>query len=88
MFYAVLALLLREGKTYTKHSGVIGAFDTFFVRTGLLPKTLSADLHKMFELRQEHDYKIMGEPDPKEARDSIDTAKRFIETIEHFLNSN
>ena len=37
MFYAVLALLLREGKSYAKHSGVIGAFDAAFVRTGLLP---------------------------------------------------
>lgn len=37
MFYAVLALLLREGKSYAKHSGVIGAFYTTFVRTGLLP---------------------------------------------------
>jgi len=46
MFYAVLALLLREGKSYSKHSGVIGAFDTGFVRTGLLPKELSASLHR------------------------------------------
>lgn len=86
MFYAALALLLREGKSYAKYSGVIGAFDTAFVRTGLLPKALSADLHKMFELRQEHDYKIVFEPDPQEARDAIDTAKHFIKAIEHFLS--
>lgn len=86
MFYAVLALLLREGKSYAKHSGVIGAFDTTFVRTGLLPKDLSANLHKMFELRQEHDYKIVFEPDPQEARDAIDTAKNFVKAIEQFLS--
>jgi len=38
MFYAVLAFLLRKGKAYKKHSGVIGAFESLFVRTGLLPK--------------------------------------------------
>ncbi len=86
MFYAVLALLLREGKSYAKHSGVIGAFDTAFVRAGLLPKRLSADLHKMFELRQEHDYKIVCEPDPEEAHDAVDTAKLFVEAIEQFLS--
>lgn len=88
MFYAVLALLLRKGKSYTKHSGVIAAFDSLFVRTGLLPKPLSADLHRLFELRQEHDYKIIDEPDPEEAREAIDTAKRFIAAIERFLAEN
>ncbi len=88
MFYAAIALLLREGKSYAKHSGVIGAFDTSFIRTGLLPKVLSADLHKMFELRQEHDYKIVFEVDPQKARDAIDTAKQFVEAIEQFLSGN
>lgn len=87
-FYAVLALLLREGKSYAKHSGVIGAFDRSFVRNGLLPKTLSADLHKLFELRQEYDYKIVSEPDTGDAHDAIVTAKHFVEVIEHFLCEN
>lgn len=88
MFYAVLALLLREGKSYSKHSGVIGAFDTGFIRTGLLPKELSSNLHKLFELRQEHDYKIIYEPDPEEASDAIETAERFVKAIEQFLSES
>lgn len=88
MFYAVLALLLRKGKSYSKHSGVIAAFDTGFVRTGLLPKELSSNLHKLFELRQEHDYKIIYEPDPEEASEAINTAKHFVNAIEQFLSEN
>ncbi len=71
MFYALLALLLVEGKSYSRHSGVIAAFDTLFVRPGRLPKSLSADLHKVFELRQEHDYKITSNPSDTEAHNTI-----------------
>jgi len=88
MFYAVLALLLREGKSYSKHSGVIGAFDRYFVKTGLLPKELSSNLHKLFELRQEHDYKIIYEPDPEEASEAINMAKNFVTDVEEFLSEN
>ncbi len=85
MFYAVLALLLVEGKSYSKHSGVIAAFDTLFVRSGRLPKSLSMDIHKVFELRQEHDYKIISDPSEAEAHNVILVAEHFVEAAKVFL---
>jgi uncharacterized protein (UPF0332 family) len=46
-FYAVLALLQALGKTPRKHRGVLTLFDTECVRTGRLPKDLSAALHQL-----------------------------------------
>jgi uncharacterized protein (UPF0332 family) len=49
----VLALLQALGKTPRKHRGVLALFDTECVRTGRLPKELSAALHQLFDARQE-----------------------------------
>ena len=55
MFYAALALLQKVGKIPTKHTGVISLFDTEFALKGIIPKELSKDFHKAFELRQVSD---------------------------------
>jgi len=55
MFYAALALLQKVGKIPTKHTGVISLFDTEFALKGIIPKDLSKDFHKAFELRQVSD---------------------------------
>jgi uncharacterized protein (UPF0332 family) len=85
MFYAALALMLRIGKTFSKHSGVIGAFDKEFIHKGLLPKELSVDLHKAFELRQEHDYRTIAEPASEEAEATLRKAERFVSAVRQFL---
>ena len=56
-FYAVLALLQALGKIPRKHRGVLALFDTECVRTGRLPRELSAALHQLFDARQEDDYR-------------------------------
>lgn len=56
-FYAVLALLQTVGKTPRKHKGVLTFFDTELIRTGLLPKELSEAFHRLFNARQEDDYR-------------------------------
>ncbi|MEW6262343.1 MAG: HEPN domain-containing protein [Thermodesulfobacteriota bacterium] len=85
MFYATLALMLRIGKSFSKHSGAISAFDKEFVHKGLLPKKLSADLHNVFELRQDHDYKIISNPSIDEATNTLSKAERFISAVKDYL---
>ena len=41
MFYAVLALLQDAPTLPSKHTGIIGLFDTMFVRTGIFEKQRS-----------------------------------------------
>lgn len=88
MFYSTLALMLRIGKTFSKHAGAISAFDKEFVHKGILSKELSSDLHKVFELRQEHDYKIISNPSHDEAEITINKAERFVSAIKEYLLSS
>jgi len=88
MFYATLALMLRIGKSFSKHAGAISAFDKEFVHKGLLPKDLSSDLHKVFELRQDHDYKIISNPSGEEANITINKAERFVSSVKQYLTDH
>ena len=79
-FYAVLALLQTIGKTPRKHQGVLTLFNTEFVRTGLLPKTLSEELHRLFEARQEDDYRRLDPVLPEEATELSITVYEITES--------
>lgn len=88
MFYTVLALFISAGlnpKT-SKHSGVIAVFDKEFVHTGKLDRRFSRMLHRMFDARQESDYKELVESSAKEAAESIKMASEFVRTIKSFID--
>lgn len=72
MFYAVLALFLREEVEHrtSKHSGVISTFDREFVHSGRLGKEYSRMLHRLFDARQEADYREIGGLHPRRRRGS------------------
>ena len=87
MFYMVLALFLKADislKT-SKHAGVIGIFDKEFVHTGKIDKRYSKILHKMFDARQESDYKELVELSHDEAAESVKLAEEFGEGIKKIM---
>jgi uncharacterized protein (UPF0332 family) len=89
MFYALLALFLKTGinpKT-SKHSGVIAIFDKEFVHTGKVEKYYSKILHKMFDARQESDYKELVELSYDTAGESVKLAEEFLERIKRIAQS-
>ncbi len=55
-FYAVSALLLAEGKTAAKHSGIRALFDREWVKTGRVPVDVGRFYRKLFDSRQQGDY--------------------------------
>ena len=89
MFYAALALLQKIGRVPSKHAGVISLFDTEFVRKGVFPRDLSRDFHKMFELRQLADYRVMEPLSRDKAEDAWNRAVRFVQAVrKHALASD
>jgi uncharacterized protein (UPF0332 family) len=76
MFYAALSLLQMTGQVPSKHTGVISLFDTEFVLKGLLPRELSQDFHRAFELRQTADYRVMEVPSRARAEETVEKAAR------------
>ena len=55
-FYAVSALLARQGLSSSKHSGVRSLFNKEYVKPGKVPKSLARIYNDLFERRQEGDY--------------------------------
>lgn len=85
MFYSVLALLQKIGKVPSKHTGVIGIFDTEFVLKGIFPSELSKDFHKAFELRQVSDYKTFKQISKEKAQAILNNAAHFVEAVKEYL---
>ena len=83
LFYAVLALLLKADtdlKT-SKRAGIISIFDREFIHTGKIDKHYSKILHKMFQARQEGDYKEFVEWSHEDASEFVELATEFLEGI-------
>ncbi len=55
-FYAVSALLIHDGLTAAKHSGIKALFNQHYVKPGKIPKTMGRLYNRLFDLRQEGDY--------------------------------
>jgi uncharacterized protein (UPF0332 family) len=55
-FYAVSALLVRDGLSSSKHAGVRSLFSRQYVKTGKIPKDFARIYNDLFERRQEGDY--------------------------------
>ena len=87
VFYGILALFIHSDvnpKT-SKHSGVIAFFDRDFVHTGKIEKRYSKIVHKMFETRQQGDYKELVEFSSEEAAEHVELARRFLEAIKRVI---
>jgi hypothetical protein len=81
MFYSVLALLVYEEFSSSKHSGVLSYFNRHFVKGGILDKSLGLWLGRAFELRQRVDYRERVEPAKEQATEILDQAERFVRTV-------
>ncbi|HTP64611.1 MAG TPA: HEPN domain-containing protein [Geobacteraceae bacterium] len=87
MFYGVLALLIAEEVEHrtSKHSGIIAIFDKAFVHTGKLGPDYSRLLHRMFDARQECDYKEFAQVTKDAAAQAIEHAETFLLGIKGLL---
>ncbi len=80
-FYAVSALLLTEGRSSPKHSGIRALFDQHWIAPGRLPKDMGRLYRRLFDSRQKGDYADLVTFDPAEARLWLEDAGAFVERI-------
>jgi len=85
IFYGVLTLLQTINRIPRKHQGAISLFDREFAHKGLLTRELSADLHRVFEARQQDDYQKLEPVSLDEATAAIDAAERFSDAVRGYL---
>ena len=87
-FYAACALLLSEGKEYSRHGSVIGAIHKDFVRTRRLSGEQGRVLGWLFELRGLGDYGETRHVSEGDARESIPAARQFLDACRELLRAN
>ncbi len=88
MFYAILALLIFEPYTSSKHSGVLSYFNRRFIKSGLLPNELGEAVNIAFEMRQRGDYREYVELVYEQVEPFIDKAEGFIATVRKYLSES
>ena len=86
-FYAVSAILIQNGLSSSKHTGVRSLFNLNFVKTGKVPKHLARIYNDLFERRQESDYLDFISFQEAQVRPLISQAEIFIEHILELIQS-
>jgi len=80
-FYAVSALLIQEGLSSSKHSGVRSLFNRHFVKTNKVSKETARIFNDLFERRQEGDYMDFISFKESQVQPWISEAETFVETV-------
>jgi len=88
MFYAVLALLVYEPYSSSKHSGVLSYFNKRFIKEGIFDKNLGRSINKAFELRQRGDYREYVELTYEQVEPFIEEARVFVQKVKDYLERN
>jgi len=85
MFYAVLALLIFEPYTSSKHAGILSYFNKRFIKEGPFPEELGRWINIAFELRQRGDYREYVELSYEQVSPFIMNAREFISQVRAYL---
>jgi len=88
MFYAVLALMVKEGWQSSKHSGAISVFNREFVKRGIFDKEFSRWLQEAFDLRQRADYRELFKVSFERAEKVLSQARTFVNEIKAVIRNN
>ncbi len=86
-FYAASALLLRDGHTTAKHTGVRSLLNRAYVRAGVIEADLGDLYNRLFEQRTVADYDLRVRLHESDVRPLIPEARRFVATVAALLRS-
>lgn len=81
-FYAVNALLLREGLSATKHSGVRSLFNRHYIKTGIISADAGVIYNTLFDIRQTSDYEDLYIIDSEKIKSLMPRVKAFLQEVE------
>lgn len=87
VFSAMRAVLALDGIDSKKHSGIIAEFRKNYLKTEILPKTLSPMIDALVEIRQGSDYDDFYIVSKEEVCEQLENAKIFVSEVEKFLET-
>ena len=88
MFYSILALLIFEPYSSSKHSGVLSYFNRHYIKNGRISKDIGRAVNKAFDLRQRGDYREQVIYTREQVEPLIDWAGKLIAAVKYFLKNN
>ena len=84
-FHAMSALLIFDGYSMKKHSGVISKFREVYIKTGVFDTSMSEQIAALFKLRTECDYDAFYIVSKSDAEEQLHNAETIIEAVERRL---
>jgi uncharacterized protein (UPF0332 family) len=87
MFYSILALLIFEPYSSSKHSGVLSYFNLRFIKSGIIQRDIGRAVNKAFDIRQRSDYREQISLNPDQVEPYIDWADRLIQSVRDILKN-
>lgn len=88
MFYSVLALLIFEPYSSSKHSGVLSYFNRRFIKGRLLSEELGRAINKAFDLRQRADYREHVILTHEQVAPFLNSSRKLIDSVSAYLREN
>jgi uncharacterized protein len=85
-FYAVTALLFRNGLTSSRHSAALSLFNREFVKTGLVGRDLGEMYNSLYQARHRGDYDDLVHYDEARVRPWLSGAEQFLDEIESLVS--
>lgn len=85
-FHAMSALLIHDGYSMRKHSGVISKFRELYIKTGIFKTEVSEMISALFRIRTECDYDTFYIVAKSDVEEQIKNAEIIISMIEDRLN--
>jgi uncharacterized protein (UPF0332 family) len=85
-FYAVSALLMQEGLSSSRHTGVRSLFNQHLVKTGKISKDTAQIFNDLFERRQEGDYVDFVRFEESQVRTWMPRAEAFVEHVADLID--
>jgi len=85
MLYAVQALLVSRGVSFSKHGQVKSYFNREMIKTGIFPTEMGRLYNKAFEYRQKFDYVDFSSPDREMISEYLEKARGFINNVQGYL---
>ena len=84
-FHAMSALLIYDGYSMKKHSGVISKFRELYIKTGIFETEVSEMIAALFNIRTECDYDTFYVVAKADVEEQIKNAELILELIEKRL---
>ncbi len=81
LFHLITALLLTEGFSSSKHSGVKSLFNSHFIKTKKVDKEIGRFFSNIFDFRQKGDYGDFVNFEEEKVKEWLEKAKMYFDEL-------